>query len=59
MIIALLVLVVIVAYMALHLGEHPAHRPGIGRPLTIGLIVLAAWLCWPLYGSYLVWLLPR
>jgi hypothetical protein len=58
LLIALLVLVFFVAYVALNGGEHKLYRPGIARPLTIVLIVLVAWFAWPLYGHYIAWILP-
>lgn len=58
LLIALLVLVFAVAYVALNGGEHRLHRPGIARPLTIVLIVLLAALTWPLYGHYVMWAIP-
>jgi hypothetical protein len=58
MIILVLVGIVVFAYVALNAGERAPFRPGIARPLTIGLIVLVAWFCWPLY-SHLLWFLPK
>jgi hypothetical protein len=57
--IALLILVFLVAYVALNGGEHHLHRPGIARPLTIVLIVLLAALMWPYYGHAIAWILPK
>ena len=46
------------SWLALNLGEQKMARPGVARPLTITLIVLAAYLAWPLYAGLVQWAIP-
>lgn len=59
MILLLLAAVGIMAYVALNWGEHRMYRPGIARPLVIVAIILVAYVAWPLYGGFVMWVLPK